>query len=134
MVGRNQQHAEMADDAQADQKTLSAALRHLKPGDLIAESITAKALIGEGSMGKVYLAHQHDWDLDLVVKIPKEEILSDANNAHRIAREAEAWTNLGMHPHITYCYFVLPIEEVPLIVVEYVDGWSASTILFPDDN
>jgi WD40 repeat protein len=39
-----------------------------------------------------------------------------------VFKEADAWTRLGMHPHIAYCYFVQTIEDIPYIFVEYADG------------
>jgi tetratricopeptide (TPR) repeat protein len=49
-------------------------------------------------------------------------MLSDRDFFARILREANSWTELGLHPNIAYCYFVKNIEEVPHIIVEYVDG------------
>jgi WD40 repeat protein len=73
-------------------------------------------------MGVVYLAHHESWNLDVVLKVPKQEILADPRLRHRITVEAEAWTELGLHPHIAYCYYVQPVEEIPVLVVEYLDG------------
>jgi WD40 repeat protein len=81
-----------------------------------------RQLLGEGGMGAVFLAHHREWDLDLVLKVPRPEILEDPAAAPRIRREAEAWTSLGLHPNIVYCYFVLPVDEVPVLVVEYLTG------------
>ena len=69
-------------------------------------------------MGTVYLARHEQWDLDIVLKVPNAETLADAENRHRIKREAEVWTDLGLHPHIAYCFYVLPLNDVPLIVIE----------------
>jgi len=48
--------------------------------------------------------------------------LSDRDFFERILREANSWIELGLHPNIAYCYYVRNIEDVPHIVVEYVDG------------
>jgi serine/threonine protein kinase len=90
-------------------------------GDKISDTYLVKQVI-EGGMGRVYVCHHERWDIDLVVKVPKEEILADPEHRHRITVEAEAWTDLGMHPHIAYCYYVHPLEGVPLLVIEYLDG------------
>jgi serine/threonine protein kinase len=58
--------------------------------------------------------------MDLVVKVPKEDVLTDSEHARRI--EVEAWTELRLHPSIAYCYYVHPLDGVPLVVVEYLDG------------
>jgi serine/threonine protein kinase len=76
----------------------------------------------EGGMATVYVCHHERWNLNLVVKVPKADVLADPANVHRITVEAEAWTDLGMHPHIAYCYYVHPLDGVPLPVIEYLDG------------
>jgi serine/threonine protein kinase len=73
-------------------------------------------------MATVYVAHHDRWQIDLVVKVPQPEILKNPEHRHRIVTEAEAWTALGMHPYIAYCYYVLPLNDVPLLVIEYLDG------------
>lgn len=89
--------------------------------ETIAETYRVKQII-DGGMGTVYVCHHERWNIDLVVKAPHQAILSDPAHAHRITVEAEAWTDLGMHPHIAYCYYVHPLAGVPLLVVEYLDG------------
>ena len=76
----------------------------------------------EGGMGRVYIAHHKGWNVKLAIKSPNEMMLSDRNNFARVLREANSWTELGLHPNIAYCYYVRSIEEVPHIFVEYVDG------------
>jgi WD40 repeat protein len=49
-------------------------------------------------------------------------MLSDRDFFARVLREANSWTELGLHPNIAYCYYVRNIEDVPHIFVEYVDG------------
>ena len=39
-------------------------------------------------------------DVDVALKIPNDEILSDPANRHRSVREVEAWTDLGLHPEL----------------------------------
>ncbi|MCI0490702.1 MAG: protein kinase [Blastocatellia bacterium] len=94
---------------------------HFSVGDRIDDTYQVKRVI-EGGMGTVYVAYHERWKVDLVIKVPHEEILADPENAHRIKVEAEAWTELGLHPHIAYCYYVHTIDGVPVIVVEYLDG------------
>src|SRR5437868_6146652 len=58
----------------------------------------------------------------VVLKVPNDSILSDGENRHRITKEAEVWTDLGLHPHVAYCYYVHVLSNVPLVVIEYLDG------------
>ena len=76
----------------------------------------------EGGMGRVYIAEHKDWKTKLAIKQPNEMMLSQNDLFARILREANSWVELGLHPNIAYCYYVRNIEDVPHIVVEYVDG------------
>src|SRR5262249_706218 len=46
----------------------------------------------------------------------------DPENRHRITREAAVWTDLGLHPHIAYCHYVQPVNDIPMMVIEYLAG------------
>jgi hypothetical protein len=92
-----------------------------KPGDEILGLYRVEDVL-EGGMGRVYIAHHKGWNVNLAIKSPNEMMLSDRNNFARILREADSWTELGLHPNIAYCYYVRSIEDVPHIFVEYVDG------------
>jgi serine/threonine protein kinase len=71
------------------------------PGDRAGDSFQIQRMLGEGGMGRVYLAHHESWDLDVVLKVPKPEILADPQHRHRVAVEAEAWTH-GHLPHVRF--------------------------------
>ena len=88
----------------------------------IAGIFPVKEVLGAGAMGTVYLAQHPSWNTEVALKVPKAELIADAENRHRITVEAEAWTELGLHPNIAYCYYVQTIDGVLLMVVEYVDG------------
>jgi WD40 repeat protein len=93
-----------------------------KPGDEILGLYRVGEVIETGGMGRVYIAHHKGWNVKLAIKSPNEMMLSDRNNFARVLREANSWTELGLHPNIAYCYYVRSIEDVPHIFVEYVDG------------
>ena len=88
----------------------------------IAGTFRVKRVLGAGAMGTVYLVQHPSWNSEVAVKVPKAELIADAENRHRITVEAEAWTELGLHPNVAYCYYVQTIDGVLLLVVEYVDG------------
>ena len=91
-------------------------------GDEILGLYRVEDVIETGGMGRVYIAHHKSWNVKLAIKSPNEMMLSDRNNFARVLREANSWTELGLHPNIAYCYYVRSIEDVPHIFVEYVDG------------
>ena len=97
-------------------------LPRYQPGDTILSTYQVEDVITSGGMGVIYVTTHTGWKVKVAIKSPTEEMLSYKEFATRIAREADAWTNLGLHPHIAYCYFVRAIEEVPHLFVEYVDG------------
>ncbi len=90
-------------------------------GDLINNRYQVEECF-QGAMGYVYIAHDKKQDIQFAIKQPKKEIIAHKSIFQRVIKEAEAWTKLGMHPHIAYCYFVQKIDDVPYIFIEYVDG------------
>ncbi len=92
------------------------------PGDTILGTYRVEDVITSGGMGRIYVTTHLGWKVKVAIKAPTEEMLSDKEFYARIVREADAWTSLGLHPHIAYCYFVRAVEDVPHLFVEYVDG------------
>lgn len=88
----------------------------------IAGTFLVKKVLGSGSMGTVYLVQHPSWNTEVALKVPKAELIADSENRHRITMEAEAWTDLGLHPHIAYCYYVQTLNGALVMVVEYLDG------------
>ena len=94
-----------------------------RPGDEIVGLYKVERVFS-GGMGHVYIAVHKRWNRRLAIKSPNERMLSDRDLFARILREAHSWTEMGLHPHVAYCYHVRRIEEVPHIMVEYVNGGS----------
>jgi WD40 repeat protein/serine/threonine protein kinase len=92
-----------------------------KPGDEILGLYRIER-VSSGGMGRVYIAEHLKWKVKMAIKAPNRMMLSDEYLFRRILKEAESWTELGLHPHIAYCYYVRKIEEVPHIFIEYLDG------------
>ena len=107
--------------ALTDQQTWEITLPVWEPGDVILDTYEVVNRIS-GGMGHVYIANHNKWNIKLAIKSPNEQMLSDRSFYARILREANAWTELGLHPNIAYCYYVRNIEAVPHIFIEYVDG------------
>ena len=97
------------------------------PGEVILGLYEVKGLLGEGGMGTVYQVHHRGWNTDLAVKSPKPEELAKAGGAENFVREAEAWVNLGLHPHVVSCYYVRTLGGIPRVFAEYVAGGSLAT-------
>lgn len=90
-------------------------------GDLIFDTYEVKE-VKSGGMGNVYIV-QNTYDKQmLAIKAPNQMMLSHPDYFARVLREADAWIDLGVHPHIAFCYYIQKIEEVPHVFIEYVDG------------
>ncbi len=79
------------------------------------------ALLGEGGMGRVYRAHDTRLDSEVVIKVPKRELLANAQAVERFRREVQALRELA-HPHIVS---VLDDDEhsgLPFVVMRYLPG------------
>jgi len=92
-----------------------------KAGDTILDRYRVEE-VHSGAMGSVYIAEHLGWKIRVAVKVPKAEVLAGKEGARRIVNEADNWVRMGMHPNIATCYYVLNINQVPYIFIEYVDG------------
>jgi len=79
-----------------------------------------------GSMGNVYIAEHLGWKVKMAIKSPRPEVLADKEGLKRILKEANGWVRMGMHPNVAACYFVLSINKVPHLFIEFVDGGDLS--------
>jgi serine/threonine protein kinase len=100
-------------------------LKIWQKGDVILDRYQVED-VKMGGMGYVYIAKHRDWNVEMAIKSPNQMMLSNRFLFSRVLREADSWIELGLHPHIAYCYYVLQIEDVPHIFIEYVDGGSLS--------
>ena len=104
------------------------------PNELLGGVYPIVRLLGRGGFGEVYLCKQPAWNIEVAIKVPNQEALAQADILRWLQREAEAWTNLGLHPNIAYCYHLHPVGDVPLLVVEYVPGGTLLDYLRHKDN
>jgi len=93
-------------------------------GQILLDTYRVIGELGKGGFGQVYRVHHKDWDMDLAVKRPLADKFKTEKAKEGFIREAETWVNLGLHPHITSCYYVRLINEVPHVFVECVEGGS----------
>jgi predicted Ser/Thr protein kinase len=81
--------------------------------------------IGQGGMGKVYLAHDEQLDRDVALKVPKFDPDEGPHVRERFYREARAAAALH-HPNVCAIYEIAEIDGVPLLVMAYVEGRQLS--------
>ncbi len=79
-------------------------------------------LLGKGSFGMVYLAHDETLDRSVAIKVPHPHLVTNADQAEEYLTEARTVANLD-HPNIVPVYDVGSSEKCPFFVVsKYIDG------------
>lgn len=77
--------------------------------------------IGIGGMANVYKAKDLIDDISVAVKILKDEYVRNEEFLRRFRNEAKAIAGLS-HPNIVKVYDVTYSDDIPAIVMEYIDG------------
>src|SRR6058998_2511230 len=86
-------------------------------------------LLGEGGMGRVYLARQIDLGRQVVVKVMHDHIAADPKFRDRFQRETLLMARF-QHPYVVTLYDAsLNDPEGPCIVMEYTKGITLDTLL-----
>jgi serine/threonine-protein kinase len=86
-------------------------------------------LLGEGGMGKVYLARQVDLQRQVVVKVMHEHLAEDPKFADRFQREMLLMARF-QHPYAVTLYDAsLKDDKGPCIIMEYIRGVTLDTLL-----
>ena len=86
-------------------------------------------LLGEGGMGRVYLAKQTDLGRQVVVKVMHEHVASDPKFRERFQREMLLMARF-QHPFVVALYDASLNDPLgPCIVMEYVRGISLDTLM-----
>lgn len=79
------------------------------------------ALIGAGGMGEVYRARDTRLGRSVAIKVLPDAFERDRERLDRFAREAKVLASLN-HPHIAAIYDFEHSSDVPMLVMELVDG------------
>lgn len=89
----------------------------------------AQKLLGEGGMGKVYLARQTDLNRTVVVKVMHDHVASDPKFRERFQRETLVMARF-QHPNAVTLYDASMTDEYgSCIVMEYVKGVNLESLL-----
>lgn len=88
-----------------------------------------RRLLGEGGMGKVYLARQVDLGREVVVKVMHEQIASDPKFRDRFLRETLLMARFHHPGAVTLYDATLDDPLGPCIVMEYVKGVNLEYLL-----
>src|SRR6202171_5788462 len=86
-------------------------------------------LLGEGGMGRVYLAEQKDLGRQVVVKVMHDHVAADEKFRERFARETLLMARF-QHPYAVTLYDAsLTDPQGPCIVMEYIRGVTLDALL-----
>jgi eukaryotic-like serine/threonine-protein kinase len=86
-------------------------------------------LLGEGGMGRVYLARQTDLGRQVVVKVMHDHIANDPKFRERFQREMLLMARF-QHPYVVALYDAsLSDPHGPCIIMEYIKGVSLDTLI-----
>lgn len=100
-------------------------------GRVIAERYLILARIGEGGMGRVYLAEHVKMTRQCAVKVMNPSLVTDTESLQRFAREASNAARI-LHPNVAAVFDYGEAEKIVYLVMEYVDGESLSTVIARD--
>jgi len=109
--------------AQANRQ-VSTSPQEWQEGDVILDLYEVKGEVGRGGLAAVYRVHHRRWNMDLAVKRPLPHLQQYADSMEAFTRQARAWLDLGLHPHIVTCYYVRRVGDVPCMFTEYIEGGS----------
>jgi uncharacterized RDD family membrane protein YckC len=90
-----------------------------------------RGLLGEGGMGRVYLAHDLALDRPVALKLLRRELASNASLIARLVDEARAQARL-QHPNVVTIYYIGKFEDASYFVMEYVRGRTLAEVLEKD--
>src|SRR6516225_11188462 len=89
----------------------------------------AVRLLGEGGMGKVYLARQIDLQRQVVVKVMHEDLAADPKFSERFQREMLLMARF-QHPYAVTLYDAsVKDDKGPCIIMEYIRGITLDSLL-----
>jgi serine/threonine-protein kinase len=97
-------------------------------GRVLAERYHMLKRLGEGGMGKVYLAEHVKMNRQCAVKVMNSALLNDSDSAQRFAREASNAARI-IHPNVAAVFDYGETDGVVYLVMEYVEGESLTRVL-----
>lgn len=94
-----------------------------EPGKTINGVYRVERQLGEGAFGSVWQIRHLPWQLDMAVKELRQDRTRSRKRQDLFVREANAWVNLGMHPHLTSAWYVDSLgTDNHFLFLEYVAG------------
>ncbi len=105
----------------------TAGLADLETGTAI-QQYRILSLVAKGGMGVVYRAEDESLRREVAIKVCRSELASDDTARQRALQEARTAAALK-HPSIASVYELLEHQQMPVIVMEWVEGRTLAQIL-----
>ena len=99
----------------------------LKPGQNVAH-FKILSLLGEGGMGKIYLAQDTKLHRNVALKLLPANLAEDQDRIRRFVQEAKSAAGLH-HPNIAQIFEIGNYETARYIAMEYVEGETLRELL-----
>lgn len=99
-------------------------------GELIGR-YELRAILGEGTFGKVYLAYDPQLEREVALKVLRRELLDAKNAIARLLREAKAAAKMH-HPNIVPVYDAGRIEGLYFIAAAFIPGENLANCIPPE--
>ncbi|HEY0252531.1 MAG TPA: serine/threonine-protein kinase [Kofleriaceae bacterium] len=97
-------------------------------GKVLANRYQISRVLGEGAMGRVYLAHHIKVGRPFAIKILHARLLDDPKQVARFEREAELAGRLH-HANVIGVVDIGQLDELRYMVMDYVEGKDLSSLL-----
>ena len=97
-------------------------------GRVIADRYLMLTRLGEGGMGRVYLAEHVKMGRQCAIKVMNPSLVNDTESSTRFAREASNAARI-LHPNVAAVFDYGEADKVVYLVMEYVDGESLTSII-----
>ena len=118
-------------------KSSSLSVGSFKEGSVVLGHYLIERELGEGGMGKAYLARDQKTMSKMlehvVIKVPHLETAHDPHAVERFVKEADTLTSLR-DDRIAACYGSPLLGETPILIMEYVEGVSLDKFLAERDS
>ena len=101
-------------------------------GRVLAGKFRLDSLLGEGAMGRIYLARQLLLDKDVAIKVLHQHLGGEDRVARRFHREAKAASRLSHTNSVQILDFGNTDDGVLYIAMEYLDGEDLQIVLDHD--
>jgi serine/threonine-protein kinase len=98
-------------------------------GTTVGDRYLVDAIIGEGGMGRVYLAHHKVIGKKVAIKILHQELAKDKEAVGRFVREAQAASSVGNAHIVDISDFGEMPDGSTYFVMEYLDGIALSDLM-----